>query len=96
MHHHNRQVICVSPENLQVIIKGTRNKQTGMWEVPLETQQSEAVTRNILDQKTKPELAQFLNTALFSLTTASLRKAIKQGSLKNCPGLTEKLINNHL
>ena len=26
-------------KNVQEIIKGTRNKQTGMWGVPLETQQ---------------------------------------------------------
>ena len=30
-------------KNRQDIIKGTINKQTGMWDVPLETQQSEAV-----------------------------------------------------
>ena len=30
-------------KNIQDTIKGTINKQTGMWEVPLETQQSAAV-----------------------------------------------------
>ena len=39
-------------------MKLTWNKQTGMWIVPLETQQSEAVRNNILEQTTKPELSQ--------------------------------------
>ena len=41
-------------KNGQEIIKGTKRKQTGLWEVPLETQQLEAATNNILDQTTKP------------------------------------------
>ena len=63
----------------------------GMWEVPLETQQSEAVINNIMDQTTKPELAQYLHAALFIPTTASLIKAIKKGLLNTCPGLTKIL-----
>ena len=61
-------------KNGQEIIKGTGNKQTGMWEVPLETQQSEAVTNNNLSETTKPELAQYLHATLFSPTTVSLLK----------------------
>ena len=67
-----------------------------MWEVPLETQQSEAVTNNIMDQTYKPELLQYLHAALFSPTTASLLKTIKQVFLQNFPGLTEKLIKKHI
>ena len=32
--------------NLQEIIKFTRNKKTGMWEVTLKTQKSEAAKKN--------------------------------------------------
>ena len=39
-------------KNGQERIKRTRNKKTGMWEVTLETQQSEAVKNNILSQTT--------------------------------------------
>ena len=67
-----------------------------MWEVPLETQQSEAVKNKILYQTTKPKLAQYLHAALFSPTTASTLKAIKQGFLKTWPSLTEKLTNKNL
>ena len=91
-----RQAIYVSPEKLTIIMKVTRNKQTGMWEVSLKRQQSEAVTINIMDQTTKPELAQYLHAALLSPTTARLLKEIKQGVLKTWPGITENLIKKHL
>ena len=67
-----------------------------MWEVPLEIQQSEAVTNNIMAQTSKPELSHYLYAALFSQTTASLPKVIKQGLLRTWQGLTEKLIKRHI
>ena len=53
-------------------------------------QQSETLVNNIMVKTSKPELAQYLHSALFSPTTESLLKAIKQGFLKTCLGLTEK------
>ena len=82
MHHYTRKERYVSPKIGQEIIKYTRNKQALMWEVPLETQQSESVENNIMVKTNKPELAQYLREALSSPTTASLLKAIKQGFLK--------------
>ena len=78
------------------IIKGTRNKKTGIYEVPLETQQSEYVINKILDQKNKPELVKYLHAELLIPTTAHIFKSIKQVLLKTWPGLTEKLIKKHL
>ena len=78
------------------IIKGTRNKQTGICEATIETQQSEIVGNNILSQTTKLELAHYFHAALFSPTTASLLKAIKKGFLKTWTGLTEKIIKKHI
>ena len=66
-----------------------------MWEAPLGPRQSENVVNNILAQNSKPELGQYLHAVLFSLTTASLFKSIKQGFLKTCPGLTERLIKKN-
>ena len=83
-------------KNVQEIIKVTRNKKTGMWEVPLENQQPAAVINKILTQTSKPELAQYLQEALFIPTAASLFKAIKKGFLKTWPGLTKKLIKTHM
>ena len=67
-----------------------------MWDVPLEIQQPEVVTNNILAQKSKPEISNYLFTALFSPTTASLLKARKQVLLKTWPDLIEKLIKRHI
>ena len=72
------------------------NKKNGMWEVPLENQQSESTTNKILEQTTKPELVKYLPAALFSTTTSSLIKAIKKGFLKTWPGLTENLIKRDI
>ena len=82
--------------NGQHTVKVTRNKQMGMWEVPLDTQQLEIVSNNIMVQTTKPELSQYLHAALLSPTEASLLKPTKQDFLKTWPGLTENRINNHL
>ena len=82
--------------NGKEIIKGARNKKTGIWGVPLGTQQSENLVNNIMAQTSKPELAHYLHAALFSPTTASFLKAIKQVFLKTWPGLTEKFIKKHL
>ena len=60
--------------NVQDIIKVIKNKKTGIWEVPLEIQQSEAVENNIMAYTTKPELSQYLHAERFSPTTASLLK----------------------
>ena len=46
--------------------------------------------------RTEPELSQYLHAALFSPTTASLSKEIKQGFLEIWPGLTENIINNDI
>ena len=67
-----------------------------MWEVPLETQQSNIVVDNILAQTTKPELVQYFHVALFSLTSRTLLKSIKLGYLKTRPGLTEGLVKMNL
>ena len=75
-------------KNGEEIIKGTRNKKTRMWEVPLGPQKSENVVNNILAQTSKQELAKYLHAALFSPIAASLLKEIKQGFLKSWPGLT--------
>ena len=63
-------------KNGEETIKGTRNKKTGMWEVPLGPQQSENAVNNIMAQTSRPELAQYLHGVIFNPTKASLLKAI--------------------
>ena len=96
MHLHARQVINSGQKKLTTNNKDTSNKQTGMYKVPLETQQSEIVANNILAQTTKPELEQYLHAAIFILTTTILLKATKLYFLKTCTGLIEGLIKKHL
>ena len=64
--------------------------------MPLGPQQPENLVNKILEQNPKPELAHYLHAVLFSPTTPSLLKAIKQSFLKTWLGLTEKLIKKHL
>ena len=82
--------------NGQQILKFTRNKKTGLWEVTLETQQSKMVLSNILDQTTTQELAHYLHSVLFSLTTTSLLKETKMVFLTKWTGLTERFINRNI
>ena len=62
--------------NGQQILKFTRNKKTGIWEVTLITQQSKPVVNKIMDQTTRPELAQYLHNTIFIQTTTSLLNLI--------------------
>ena len=80
--------------NGEEVIKGTINKKTGMWELPLGPQQAENVLNNILGKTSKPELSQYLHAYLFSPTTATILKVIKQVFMKMWPGLTEKSPRN--
>ena len=47
------------------------------------------------DKNFKPEPSQSLHAELFRPTTAIIFKAIKQGFLKMCPCLTDKLVKKH-
>ena len=50
----------------------------------------------MLAHTTKPELAKYYHSALFSSTKTRLLRSIKHGFLKTRPGLTEELIKKHL
>ena len=78
------------------IIKGNRNKQTRIWEVPLETQQFKIVVNNILAQTNKLEMAQYLHDTFFSPKRTILLKETKLGFLKTWLGLIEGLVNMHM
>ena len=75
--------------NIQKKLRGTRNKQTGMWEVTLLTKQSKPTVNNILAQTTKPELAKYFHAAIFTPTKISLLKAIMKGLPNTWPVITE-------
>ena len=47
-------------------------------------------------QKTKPILAEYFYSTLFSPMTSIVLKAIRKFFLKTWPGITERLINKYL
>ena len=55
---------------------------TGMWGVPLLNttykEMNTATVQNVLDQETKPELARYYHSSLFSPTKTSLLRSIKK------------------
>ena len=67
-------------KNGEEIIKGTRKKKKGMWEVTLGPQLSENVVNNILAQTSRPELSQYLHAAPFIPITEIVLKEIKKVS----------------
>ena len=68
--------------NGQKILRGYRNKHTGMWEVSFLTTQCKepttAIAKNVLAQATRSELESYHHAALLSPTNTSLLKAIKK------------------
>eukprot|EP00978_Attheya_sp_CCMP212_P032292 scaffold125437_cov29-Attheya_sp.AAC.1 len=76
-----------------------------MWEVdignqPRKNKQQQpppiAHINNVLADATKPELAKYYHAACFSPVKSTWVKAIKKGSFKSWPGLTEELVNKYL
>ena len=53
------------------------------------------MVNNILAQTSKLELSQYLHAEIFSPTTSSLLKEIRQVFLKTLSGLKEKMIQKH-
>ena len=82
--------------NGKKILRGTSKKKTGMWEVPILTQQSKPTVNTILSQTSKPELEKYFHAAIFIPTKTVLLKEVKQGLIKTWPYLNEGLINKYL
>ena len=82
--------------NVLKLLRCTRNKQIGMWEVPMLIQESKPTVNNILDHTTKPELAKYIHAALFRSKNTNLLKAISQGFFNIWSNLTGGFIKKHL
>ena len=67
-----------------------------MWEVPLDTQQSNIMVNNILVETTKPELSLYFHAALSIPMKTSLLKSINMSYLNTLPGPTNRFIKKHL
>ena len=101
---------CYVIKNNKVVLRGTRNRQDDLWDIPFPqvpsfihhaTSLSTSATRQSLNviirkNETKYNLARFLHAALGGPVNSTLLKAIKLNFLATFPGLTQKLITRNL
>ena len=94
-------------KNDLLVLKGFRNRNDGLWDVPLPQTQQELYNHhkvhaiihkksklNVILKKstTKSDLAQFYHACCFSPPKTTLMAAIKKGHFLGWPGFTEALI----
>jgi hypothetical protein len=87
--------------NKQVIIRGTRNFQDGLWDVHLQQPSPSRVEHTVnailkIDKRSQSDLAQYLHACAYSPTKSTFLTAIRNGHFITWPGLTYDLINKHL
>jgi hypothetical protein len=88
--------------NKQIIIRGERNFQDGLWDVKLKKTQPLQVEHTVnailkIDKRSQSDLAQYLHACAYSSPTKStFLTAIRNGHFTSWPGLTYDLINKHL
>jgi hypothetical protein len=71
---------------------------TGLWQINLRKEiqhNTIASENNVYELRNTGALVNYLHKAMFIPAKASLIKAVKQGHLATCPGLTEDKINKH-
>ena len=88
-------------KNGQDIMHGYREKETGLWRVPLEDKQEQPQDQQhtafaLLPEGNVKEGLEFLSKALFSPRQSTLLKAVKQGNLSTWPLLTPENITKYL
>lgn len=102
---------CAIIHNKKVILKGTRNKRTGLWYVLLITSEGEKVLTSEGEQNSKlsgehcnnvhrlnkiTDILNYIYASLFSPTKSTLLQAIKNKNLITFPGLTYKNAKRYL
>jgi hypothetical protein len=94
--------MLVFDENENIIMKGTRENKSGMWQIPLpitkpKIEKTIPMANGIIKRDTAIEdLCNFLHGACFSPSKSTFIKAIKAGFLSSWPGLTAKAIQKYL
>eukprot|EP00957_Ditylum_brightwellii_P126667 9654784-Ditylum_brightwellii.AAC.1 len=78
----------------KAIIKGTRNKTDGLWDIHIQHNETippvitnEASNFIIRKDKTKPDLAKYIHACLFSPPTSTLQKAVRKDHFLSWPGI---------
>ena len=91
---HPTQVLIIHKGN--VIIKGDRCPQTGLWMVPLSTQATNPHQANAVSLPTKvPDLVAFGHATFLSPSPSTFKAAIDRGHLTNHPFLTSANVKKH-
>ena len=86
--HFDKQKVDIIKNN-EVILHGKRNKEDGLYELPIKKVETEKLNVIIRLDKSKMELANFLHGAMFSPTVSTLRKAIRNKQLLTFPGIND-------
>lgn len=92
-----------------VVLEGTRNTDTGLWNMPLQqlpptTSSSTSpameapiqLANHVHEMRTKRDLVQYLHRSCGSPVTSTWLKAIEAGFFATWPGLTLDLVRKHL
>jgi hypothetical protein len=83
----------------KAILKGLRDLGTGLWHINLRKDKPQipiAAANTAYELRNTGALFNYFHKEIFSPTNSALIKAVKQGHLTTCPGLTEDAINKHL
>ena len=83
-------------KNKKILLRGKRNKQDGLWDVPLTpTIKHRWGTVNLLvhKNKSKLELAQYLHACSGSPVISTFQKAINNGNFITWPGIDKLNFN---
>ena len=84
---------------------GTRNKRTGLWDIPLSPnttqpaqvkQNNTKIAKNAYTIRSKRNLITFLNAAAFSPAVSTWCAAIDKGYFTTWPALTSALVRKHV
>ena len=96
---------CRVTKNQKLIMQGWRNKNDGLWDIPIGNLPlhrkdhppiQQRINIIIRKDKTKLDLIRFLHASAFSPVKDTLIKAIKKNHFKSWPGLTAKLVSKSL
>lgn len=86
---------CNIHRNDRLILTGPRDRQTGLWKIPLTTRRTH-VAFSAYEQATQKELIECLHACCFSPPKSTFLKAIKNQHFTTWPGLTAETVNKHL
>ena len=88
-----------SIKNNKVILEGCRNKENGLWNIPLQSKNNNSGQRHkykalansvIQDVKTKQDLAQYLHACAYSPVKSTFLRAFKRNHFQSWPGHLQK------